>query len=314
MGDHMSILKSQNLDSNLRKVAAYCQVMTEAKQLERSRLLLVSFVTVFALLLNMVQLDWMADQGSFKIYALFLAVLYLFLSHTVFDSWIDGKKEIAARIQDNFDRSIFGLSKDELPYEASVDDGYVCRKSDKYYKKQSINDVKDWYSIKDENLPVSIQVLLCQKGNTSWDTSLRSLFSYCLIFFSLLIVVVAMFFFLINRSSSHSIIMAVSLAVPFLDYLFLVYKKNKESLSVSKSLNNEIISAINKAKSNATEFELSVYSERIQDKFYHKRKTDLPVPNWLHKLKRKSQHRETGYETSMLEEDLEKALNDRSNG
>lgn len=310
----MSILKVQNLDYNLRKVAAYCQVMTEAKQLERSRLVLVCFVTVSALVLNMVNLDWMVDQESFKIYALFLAVLYLFLSHTVFDSWIDGKKEIAARIQDNFDRSIFGLSKDELPYEASVDDGYVYRKSEKYYKKQSIANVKDWYSIKNENLPVSIQVLLCQKGNTSWDTSLRSLFKVVLISFSMLIVVLAVVFFLINRSSSHSIIMAVSLAVPFLDYLVLVYKKNKESLSVSKSLNNEILSAVNKAKLNATEFELGIYSERIQDKFYNKRKTDIPVPDWVHKIKRKSQHRETGYETSMLEEELEKAFSDGSGG
>ena len=193
------------------------------------------------------------------------------------------KSKLGATIQEKFDSKLFGLPKNEVLIDESVDLSKIIELS----KKHDGNGLENWYSSEIKNdLPHNLAVLLCYKVNAIWGVSQRSKF------INSLYIVIALYYafmvFLAFNKNMGIFDVAVWLApsIPFLVYVTsttrslydIVATYNHISRTVDKIVDKYIENGPNQDYPNITVL------RQIQDMYFGQRMIPHKVPNWFYKI------------------------------
>lgn len=183
------ILNKQNLDDNLRLLAAQRQSYNEAKFYRTSYrfLMLIPFLISFFVLNSYIDAT---DQYSvFRfIIDFFILILGGFLTYKSSQYQLLG-----ATIQQKFDTRIFSLPFEwKIKQDQTVIESLYC----KHKKDENIEKLRNWYTDELKNLVYPKDILAAQKQNLFWSDSVRKeyIFFNILIFIVFLIVSIYMFF------------------------------------------------------------------------------------------------------------------------
>lgn len=171
-----SINVKQSETKSIRLLAAQSQLYSAAKLFTNIQFVvsvlvppLISFVLFY--------FDSIKEVGAFqssKLLALYgllaVAVDILFLDKT-----ISFRIGLASSIQQIFDSHVFKLKESSQVFVSSCDEEYILQQSRKYLKRDAnYSKLHGWYSDIDDDLPLPVARMLCQRQNIYWSQSLRS--------------------------------------------------------------------------------------------------------------------------------------------
>ncbi|MGL5126084.1 MAG: S-4TM family putative pore-forming effector, partial [Fusobacteriaceae bacterium] len=170
------ITELQNQKENKKKTAAFQEIYFEAKKWVKIKkfstwilvfiniiLVCIDFFTEILQNFNMNILTGFVQTGT---------VIILLVDELYFKSKISSMKEKAAKLQQEFDYTVYGL-KDEVFLE-KTHETEIEEYSEKYLKRKGGYDkVNSWYSDGIENLSQGEAIMRCQKANYLWDKDLR---------------------------------------------------------------------------------------------------------------------------------------------
>lgn len=171
-----SILHKQNLDENLRLLAAQRQSYNQAKFYRSGYRILVFVPFLISFLVLNSFIDATDQYSVFRfLIDLFVLVLGAFLMKKSSQYQVLG-----ANIQQKFDTNIF-----DLPFEWKFkqDKTEIERLYCKHKKDENIERLRNWYTDEMKNLAYPKDVLAAQKQNLFWTDSVRKDY----IFFNILI-------------------------------------------------------------------------------------------------------------------------------
>ncbi|WP_404973672.1 S-4TM family putative pore-forming effector [Vibrio campbellii] len=270
------IVKRQNQDKSISLLCSQRYIYSRAKTYQ-------SFYTIFALPLMLVLTllikpfflaEFQLDLTNYiAIYALVL---------TFFETmWLKSKvldyQEIAARIQEQFDRYVYGFDWSSILSGDKVSKHDVLKFSKSY--KGDIDGLKNWYSTSVSETNLNKGILLCQNENLGWDIELRSKFinviNLFLISLSFLIILSALY----NKVTLEGFIL--SYVIPFTPVI-IYYRGNSKNHQMAIESKKKLKSLIEEA---FEEENLSLENlEEIQVQIFHARKYNPMIPDWFNKI------------------------------
>lgn len=287
-----SISTQQNLQSNLELLAAQRILYSEAKFWTRFRLWFSIAFLVFPFLA-----EWLPSFKDINNYFVLLSLIFLAISYLVIKPLEQQKINLAAKIQERFDYSLFSLPLDLIPESKSFIDSKFKNALDRYLKKhqlssadQLISDelkLKDWYTLPDIEDNNS-QALYCQKSNLLWDHDQRKFYMKFFLWGAILMLSIPLVIaFIVDMSVPDFVTKIAVYVLPAL-FLFLEnYKNHKEIvdqqapriISLERMLKNGDVVSNN-------------FLIHTQDAIYNNRTKDTLVPDKLYwKLRDKHEKR-----------------------
>lgn len=272
------INEKQNLSSNITLLKAQRALYSSAKNYAGLQLILTVVIMVAISIIYLVygkgwlglpvtDLTWLVTSTSFII---------LLLDSIWLTPLIESKKEMAARIQQEFDVNVLGINWSK---------GFLGKKVDKedieawcYKFKGDEEKLKDWYCIKVEQLPLLPAKICCQSENCWWDGDLRKNYNTIIIIATVLLVAIS---FIISISMNYTLqnFFAIFLAplLPFSTIAFNTIYDNNKSIERLKNLKNDISDLWEKIiKKEISDSDANVLIEGIQLGIFSNRK-DSPL-------------------------------------
>lgn len=279
-----NIFYKQNLEENLRLLAAQRQSYNEAKFYRSSYRILV-FVPFWVsfLVLN----SYIDATDQYSVFRFIIDFFVLFFGYFLLKKSSE-YQNLGANIQQKFDTNIFGLS---FEWKAKQDPTEIERLYCKHNKDENIEKLRNWYSDEIQNFSYPEDILAAQKQNLFWSQNVRKDY----IFFNILIFIAFIFFTLFS----------VYMFLTYSDYA--LWKKTYEILVLLLSLyfflvqnifdNFKSINLLNKANDKFTEFQPYITSkqnvsctskmlEDIQKEIFNYRKNGVSVPNYYDRLRK----------------------------
>ncbi len=272
----MSINKRQNSELNLKRLAAQRQLYTDAKKIMLSQYFLSGVVTVIlALIGNLVQKEYV-------VYTVFGAIIIAFLDEIFLSQKIDDIKQIAARIQEDFDCDVLQTHQNCIKYENISTKELVQEKSQVYLlKNHNYEILKNWYPGMD-GADNRYGKILCQSTNCWWNQALRKKYVEFLNISLFLVFIILLSIAIIKGITLSGFIMSVF--SPILPSFVLVYKINRDNKKAISNLNhmkNKLDEIIQKIQSGNyyTDEQLATDTRCLQDMIYENRALSPLIPD-----------------------------------
>lgn len=163
----MNIRERQNRPGSLQRLIAQRWLYGRAKTVENWRLISVLAVAVLLLL------GLAVDAERYSQVATIIVVLLWFLDQAVLVPLVDGKKEEAAAIQEDFDCLVLNLPWPEHSGVERPTDDRVKELTRLAGEGEATPELMDWYG--EDEIPVEPTEarLHCQRVNCRWDRRLR---------------------------------------------------------------------------------------------------------------------------------------------
>jgi hypothetical protein len=269
-------LNYQNTEKGLRYLAAQEQLYNDGRFYKNIALGLA----IFAILMPLIKFYYPNIENGLWLSELGVSLLVAF----GFDSLQKQKINKAARIQEEFDLDIYGLSWNSVLADNKV------RKED--VEEAAIKNPKDnsnWYTPSIGTFAdSSIQILLCQRENAAWDSRLKNYAAnfFMILFLSTLVIALAIG---VTFCNTDLIKMLKDYASPFLPcaLLFLQsYRAFSKSSKVLEGVEHQINDYIETYKKDKKTID-STHLRAIQDKILMSRKENTLVPVLLYEYFKK---------------------------
>jgi hypothetical protein len=192
----MSILELQNSSTSLRLLASQRHLYTQAKHLQRWRVIgTIGLAAIAPLIYYLIPNSRAILAG--------VGGMWLLISRVILEG-IEAKKiKQAAKIQEQFDVELFKLPWNRVLVGDRLSPELISS-ADKSYTGDR-EKLKDWYT-DTGNVPYPLDVLLCQRANLVWDWRLRRHYAWGISALTALLF-------------SLGIILAVATNLTLLDYL-----------------------------------------------------------------------------------------------
>ena len=195
----------------------------------------------------------------------------------VIDKWIDGKKKLAAFIQQKFDVYVYSMPWNDRIFGQNRNVNHeIVVNSRKILSKQEKKDLLyNWYTpaIDDKNLLDGI--LLCQRENYWWDVGLRKRFRAISILTIIVLDIAVFMMGLLNNESVAQLLCRFAFVVPMIGWLLNTVKQLNKDI---KSL-NELDGIINDNKAKTMDD-----LQNIQRMIFEHRKGCYAIPDFIYKL------------------------------
>lgn len=275
------ILERQNQIENLVLLLARREVYSSAKNLQFFSIMLVSIVPVAIALGGFICPKFSASFPNMMAgYAIIAVIIEFFLIY-----FRDKKKELASSIQENFDKNVFGISKNEILGALDIDDSILLKYRNKIDNGIDIEKLKNWHSKEIMEINTNVAVLFCQRANIYYDYNIRNKYIMMVVLFliSTCLLIFLLGFFK-DMKLSEFLLKIVYACIPILIFSFNEIKNQKEAIQGIKDLKKIINNHIDKAglNSNVNEFVI----RQIQDRIYNNRKINPLIPDLLYELLR----------------------------
>lgn len=287
-----SILVNQNKPENIKCLAAMRQLYSEGKTLVMLQLVLTIPVTIILSLLKLVPKETL----GFDIapYAALYAVLVLVLDLYVVNYLTGQKRTDAARIQELFDCEVYGMGWSSFFAGKKPDRELVNKKSSEYTDRPDAP-LQDWYPTEIEQLPHEQAILVCQRTNLYYDSSLRRRYRLIIIW----LAAVSLFLMLLDALITGLGIAEffILIVVPFLPVFSVTQKimaDHSKSIKAATDLHQAV--AALEAAGEAPSMEKL---REIQSKIYCHRKDSPLIPDFFY-YKRRDKHEKEMHENALL--------------
>jgi len=169
------ILKKQNSEKQLRRLAAQRQLYSTAKRIFGAQLVLGGPIAVIC------AITALAIQ-SVEGYVAAWGVLITLLDLLWLEPWQKRLRERAARIQEIFDCDVLQLSWNDIKVGSKPDTELVKEQADKYFQYvQNPLPLSNWYPTVVGSLPVDMARIVCQRSNCWWDSNQRKHYATLLV-------------------------------------------------------------------------------------------------------------------------------------
>ena len=288
------IVWKQNQENSINMIAAFRQKYSDVKRIGLIQVVFTVWASIALGILALVLKSQLITgelgvaQRDISLYVSFYCIVITLADLILFNKLIDSGKELAANIQELFDTSVFGISRNSTLAGLKPDAEAIHNLKNKFYK---VNDnrrehLTNWYNPKVTDVSHDKGVLLCQRMNLYWDKSLRqavnvriftSLFCWCTF---ILLVALAQ-----DLSLETFLLAVVFPLLPILSFALKLIYDNKKSIASLTRLKEVLESAWRDAREqNITleklrEVQNEIYLHRktnrpISDRFYWKRKDD----------------------------------------
>ncbi|SDF60916.1 S-4TM family putative pore-forming effector [Chitinophaga filiformis] len=266
-----TIFTRQNEQKNIDLLCAQRQLYTEAKEGYLWQIWLTCPVAIFLGLLKLILSIWHIDINGIVIFCTIVVAMtdLLLLIYVINDN-----KKKAAKVQEEFDCTVYPLSWNE-DFVASKNSTAVVTKYSNRYKKRvaDLNNLYDWYPIELAKYEGNKLILHCQKVNMIYDKEIRQRFRVLALKVSIIpLVVLLLASVLINPTMQTALVM---IAV-FLPLLWIGIKTSiDQKKSISYSEETETI--INRLLKTEDPGEKSIRS--VQDRIYNNRIGSVFIPD-----------------------------------
>lgn len=275
------ILEKQNQVDNLVLLLARREVYSEAKNIQNLSIVLVSVVPVLIALGGYVSPKILANFPNIMSgYGIIAVIIEFFLIY-----FRDKKKELASSIQENFDKNVFGISKNEILGALDIDDSTLLKYKNKIDNGANIEKLKDWHSKEIIEIKTNVAILFCQRANVYYDYNIRN--KYIIIVFLFLISTCLLIFllgFFKDVKLSEFLLKIVYAYIPILIFSLNEIKNQKEAIKGVEDLQKIINNYIDKVGLNSNVNEVII--RQIQDRIYNNRKINPLIPDLLYEFLR----------------------------
>lgn len=275
----LEIKNKQDCEENLQLLAAQRQLYSEAKLYLGWQIILGTLFTIALNILILIVPDW-------KIISIIWATLMLALDVLYFSKKQKEKKEMAARIQEEFAMNVLDIPWNELKGE-KIESTHIIETTERC-DKTKFPPLTNWYTVSDTTKEFSVVRIECQQQDIRWDKDLREKYHKCITACLWVVLAIIILPGLIADMSFRNVFLyEIALAQPLLAILAREYLTHSEASKRLVRLN----SYANKLKESATHGkysleELLVQSRRLQDEIYEHRKNAPLIWDWFfNKLK-----------------------------
>lgn len=284
------ISETQNQAINIRRLSAQRNLYSTAKFFFALQTILSIPIAVgFALVLVFFNDTQLALIGIKKTYLQLIAAIHslLFLTFdlTILSPHISDLKERAAKIQETFDCEVYSLPWNDILCGTMPDNEEIYMYAKKYQESSNLENLKNWYSVSSEKLPLSVARLLCQRSNCCWDMFLRNKLLNLLLgtsislFLALLIIALIM-----EMSLANTIANLVSPLSPVIAFTIRQRLDHKKSMNRWIKIKSTLDATWQKiTTSTPSDSSLTLISRSVQDGIYLVRKDSPLVFDWINR-------------------------------
>jgi hypothetical protein len=281
-------LSRQNITDNIHRLAAQKQLYFDGKRIFLWLLALTVPVTiVLSLAKVLLSQIWKIDIAWLTAgYGLLLSIA----EYTIFQAQISARRSDAAKIQEAFDTSIYGMPWNEI----LCGKGPAVETINRFFRKferrdkdgKRMQNLYDWYPTEADGLSLTKGILICQKTNAHYDFTLRERFLRLMYFVAGFTFLILLIFALVENLGIRQMLAQVGL--PFLPLLTLTFKLRQDH---SKSMKNlaefkQNLDKLIDAESKKTAPTMDILRQ-IQDRIFHNRKDSPLIPEQFYDRLRK---------------------------
>jgi hypothetical protein len=220
------INQRQNSPKSIKLLAAQRQTYSNAKILLgiyvflAIPLMLLVNVILKPIILNQYEFDLTNSIAIFALLLTFIDVLWL-------KNYVKVLQEIAATIQEEFDRYVYNLKWDPIALGEKVPDVYVEKMYVKYAESNDVSKLHDWYTPTVSQHSERKGILLCQNENIGWDIELRNSYIAYVVIFITLFILSSIYLGVSNKATLEEFIMSYLIpSMPILTYFRNIYSNH----------------------------------------------------------------------------------------
>lgn len=202
--------------------------------------------------------------------------------------WERRNKQLAARVQEEFDCRLFLLPWNELLAGERVGQEKLAEEVTRFEKQgYDAQDLSNWYSFDLSDLPISAGRVICQRSNTWWDSRLRKMYGRLLLGLTLTSALITIAYASLGGLDLDQYV--VGMMAPLVPFGVWTLKEIQSQWMAATEgerllrMADEIwIALLNEPKRKQVELE----SRQLQDLIF-KRRVSSPVnPRWLYRRRR----------------------------
>lgn len=160
------IPEKQNSERALKHIAAWTHLYGHAKVVAGWQFILS---VPFALAMSLIALRW----PDAKVVTTPLSLLFGWIDVLSLDRIQNDRKKTAAKMQEQFDCELFGLSWNEIRCSSPPETEQLNEAEEKFRHKNMKANHRDWYPPEVGRLPLPLARLICQRAAVWWDMSQR---------------------------------------------------------------------------------------------------------------------------------------------
>jgi len=264
------IVVKQNIKTAIDKLFTQRKLYSESKLIFYIRFWVALMIAIFIPILASV----LPEQKNY--FALF-SVVYL-LIEVILEKIEKNKRSNAAKVQELFDTEVFCLNWNSVVAGQKPDQELISN----YILKETGKDVKalnNWYPTEISKLSRNQAVIICQRANVWWDSTLRNK----LVSFSFIFLVILTFLAVvlnIHKTLGTFLIVIIPL-VPLYKVVINQIVSHKNSIRRLDFLKEKIDQMIeSKTQASMCDADLRL----IQDEIFRHRTENQPVPDFFYKI------------------------------
>lgn len=282
---------AQNAPDNIRCLAAQRVLYSYAKNILS---LQVFLSVIFVICISFVSLKY-DIQAFFSIYCVTITVFDILFLNNIMNRY----KDMAAQAQEVFDTKVFGIEWNNLIDK--VDSEIIYRYSERYRKKEpNFDSLKDWYSTNIAEVMSEKAILVCQRSNCYYDSSLRKNFKNITSSMSLSAGFLILIFSSINGININNLFTTILLPLlPIITFYILRYRENQTALITLSRMYQFVCKAWTDSLSERND-SVKNLARQVQDRIYHNRKDSPLVFDWYYALVRNKHESEMNYSVEQL--------------
>lgn len=280
------IIEHQNDQSILDKLSAQRNLYASAKRLRGLRFFLGVFLVFCLSVLRFVYPDCRPIES-----ALVIVSVVALIAEPLLESFIGKKKTLAAQIQQRLDNALYGFSWDECVCGKEPSDEVVCDCKDNVLA----DSLKNWYDVgigevADEN----VAILLCQRENISYDSSLRSRYVTLSAWGAgILGAGVLVLSSLEGWDMMRFLVFGVIPSIPIIQWFITVFQDNATDKEHLENLEDLVHDETDKALDGGHVAKKTL--QKIQNLLFLHRKSGYLIPGWFYRMNRKKSEKRAAY-------------------
>lgn len=269
----MNHLEPQNSRENIERLRAASSLYGEAKHVKALQIVLSVFGPVaFAITLFI--------NPDVKAWGVLYALVISLVDALMLEPYLSRLQTMGARIQEAFDRSLFGYGQRTLQVGQSVPPEELAEAVSCYRGDDST--LRDWYPSEAGTVPLAQAALICQRINVWWDAEVRKKYAgWLVVLLAVIAAVIATLGLARDSSLSYLITSVAAPLVPVVQWCVREARKNLDAAKRLQALKGTIAERWNAAlNARGTENEVP---DDIQSLIFDGRSRNPLVFNWVHR-------------------------------
>ena len=267
---------AQNAENQMRRLAAQRQLYATAKCVFAWQVLIGGPIAIAGAVLVLL-------RPEFKVYVASWGLLVALCDIFWLTKWQKSLRGEAARIQEGFDCDVLELKWNALKAGKHPDPELVKAQSSKYEKwGDKMPTLKDWYSLRVDELPLHVGRIICQRANCWWDSTQRRHYAACLVGIVALIFVLVCGLALSSGASLEALLLKGVLPLaPALLIALRQFAEQREAADRLDKLKDHCGTIWKAALSGKSKTALTDMSRNLQDEILENRRKAPPVLDFI---------------------------------